>query len=95
MCANTSKPLHQSTFIKLKGSQMKNNSTRRLVYLSVSGNNNLLESAITDVSIAARIIGGIDNLNDLSFGDLENISRNLQLAISRLEYIKESTGEIK
>jgi hypothetical protein len=73
---------------------MKNNNTRQLVYLSVANNGSLIESAITDVQIAARIVDGIDNLHDLSFGDLENISRNLQLAISRLEYIKESTGGI-
>ncbi len=75
---------------------MKNNSTKQLVYLSVSTGNKplLLDQAITDVIIAARIVDGIDHLHELSFGDLENISRNLQLAISRLEYIKESTGGI-
>ena len=72
---------------------MKNNSTKQLVYLSVSNGSKpplLIDQAITDVTIAARIVDGIDNLTDLSFSDLENISRNLQLAVSRLEYLKES-----
>ncbi len=75
---------------------MKNNNTKQLVFLSVSTGNKplLLDQAITDVSIAARIVDGIDHLHELSFTDLENISRNLQLAVSRLEYIKESTGGI-
>jgi hypothetical protein len=72
---------------------MKNNNTRQLVYLSVANNGSLIESAITDVAIAARIVDGIDQLHELSFTDLENISRNLQLAISRLEYLKETTEE--
>jgi hypothetical protein len=41
------------------------------------------------------MVDGIENIHELSFTDLENISRNLQLAISRLEYLKETTGEIK
>jgi hypothetical protein len=60
---------------------MKNNSTRQLIYLSVANNGSLIESVITDVSIAARIVDSIDNLHELSFGDSENISRKLQLAI--------------
>ena len=75
---------------------MKNNSTKQLVYLSVSTSSKplLIDQAITDVQIAASIVDGIDNLHDLSFSDLENISRNLQLAVSRLKYLKESKGEI-
>lgn len=74
---------------------MKNNSIRQLVYLSVSTGNKplLIDQAITDVSIAARIVDGVENLHELSFTDLENISRNLQLALNRLEYIKETTEE--
>jgi hypothetical protein len=72
---------------------MKDNSTKRLVYLSVSINKNLLENIITDVSIAARIIDDIENIEDLSFSDLESVSRNLQLVLSRLQFIKESSAK--
>jgi hypothetical protein len=68
---------------------VKNNSTKRLVYLSVSSNDNLLEYIIADVSIAARIADDIDDLSDLSFIDIENISRSLHLALARLEYLNE------
>jgi hypothetical protein len=54
------------------------------------GNAALIESAITDIRIASRIVDNIENLHDLSFSDLSDISRNLQLAVSRLEYLKES-----
>ena len=71
---------------------MKDNSTKRLVYLSVSINKNLLESIITDVSIAARIIDDIEKIEDLSFSDLESVSRNLHLVLSRLQFITESSA---
>ncbi len=69
---------------------MKNNSTRKLVYLSVSANNGLLSQAITNLSIAARIVDGIDDLSDLTFNDIENISRSIHLALAKLESINES-----
>ncbi len=52
-----------------------------------------LEAAVKDVRSAAATLDRIENLHELSFTDLDAISRVLHLAIERLEYLREHNEE--
>lgn len=45
----------------------------------------LLETAIKDIQRATRTVERIENLSEITFGDLETISRNLRLALMTLK----------
>lgn len=48
----------------------------------------LLETAIKNIQQAARLIDRIENLSEITFDDLEAISRNLWLTLTKLEQAK-------
>lgn len=53
-----------------------------------------IKEAIENVRSAACRVDRIENLSDLSFLDIESISRSLHLAITRLERLSESAQSV-